>query len=122
MPTERLYFDLPVGTESRLKQLALASDQTINELAGEGLDVYLRFLEWITTIKADAEAVRRGEIKTQTLEEFAKSMGFDVAEILSRAAQVEWDEELPFGIKTGEAFITYLIEGPVLDGRANGVD
>lgn len=122
MTVEHLAFNLPAGTGARLEKVSNDRGISVDEIASEGVTHYLRFLEWVIEIRAESEALRRGETTSSTLEAFAAQQGFAADEVISAAKEVVWDEDLPFGIKTGEAFITYLIEGPVLDGRSDRVD
>lgn len=77
MSTAVLSVRLPEELKRRLDDLGSRTGRPATFYVREAVESYIDDLEYAYTLKAEAEAARRGEIKTRRLDEIAASLGLD---------------------------------------------
>ena len=77
MSTAVLSVRLPEELKRRLDDLGSRTGRPATFCVREAVESSIDDLEYAYALKADAEAVRRGEIKTRRLDEIAASLGLD---------------------------------------------
>ena len=68
---------LPDDLKRRLDELGSRTGRPATFYVREAIESYIDDLEYAYALRAEAEAVRRGEIKTRRLDEIAASLGLD---------------------------------------------
>ena len=77
MSTAVLSVRLPDDLKRRLDELGNRTGRPATFYVREAIESYIDELEYAYTLRAEAEAARRGEIKTRRLDEVAASLGLD---------------------------------------------
>lgn len=77
MSTTVLSVRLPDDLKRRLDELGSRTGRPATFYVREAIESYIDDLEYAYALRAEAEAVRRGEIKTRRLDEIAASLGLD---------------------------------------------
>ena len=77
MSTAVLSVRLPEDLKRRLDDLGSQTGRSATFYVREAVESYIDDLEYAYALKAEAEAVRRGEIKTRRLDEIAAALGLD---------------------------------------------
>ena len=77
MSTAVLSVRLPEGLKRRLDDLGSRTGRPATFYVRQAVESYIDDLEYAYALKAEAEAVRRGEIKTRRLDEIAAALGLD---------------------------------------------
>ena len=77
MSTAVLSVRLPEELKRRLDDLGARTGRSATFYVREAVESYIDDLEYAYTLKAEAEAARRGEVKTRRLDEIAASLGLD---------------------------------------------
>lgn len=77
MSTGVLSVRLPDDIKTRLDALAASTGRPAAFYVREAVAEHLAELEYAYTLKAEAEAARRGEIPTYSLDEVARELGLD---------------------------------------------
>jgi RHH-type transcriptional regulator, rel operon repressor / antitoxin RelB len=77
MSTGVLSVRLPDELKARLDALSASTGRTAAFYVREAIAQHLADLECAYTLQAEAEAVRRGEIKTRSLTEISAELGLD---------------------------------------------
>ena len=77
MSTTVLSVRLPDDLKRRLDELGSRTGRPTTFYVREAIESYIDDLEYAYALRAEAEAVRRGEIKTRRLDEIAASLGLD---------------------------------------------
>ncbi len=77
MSTAVLSVRLPEELKSRLDDLGNRTGRSATFYVREAVESYIDDLEYAYELKAEAEAARRGEIKTRRLDEVAAALGLD---------------------------------------------
>lgn len=68
---------MPDDLKRRLDELGNRTGRPATFYVREAIESYIDELEYAYTLRAEAEAARRGEIKTRRLDEVAASLGLD---------------------------------------------
>jgi len=77
MSTTVLSVRLPDDLKRRLDELGSRTGRPATFYVREAIESYIDDLEYAYALRAEAEAARRGEIKTRRLDEIAASLGLD---------------------------------------------
>ena len=77
MSTTVLSVRLPDDLKRRLDELGSRTGRPATFYVREAIESYIDDLEYAYALRAEAEAVRRGEIKTRRLDEIVASLGLD---------------------------------------------
>ena len=77
MSTAVLSVRLPEELKQRLDDLGSRTGRSATFYVREAVESYIDELEYAYALKAEAESVRRGEIKTRDLDEIAAELGLD---------------------------------------------
>lgn len=77
MSTAVLSVRLPEELKRRLDELGGRTGRSATFYVREAVESYIDDLEYAYTLKAEAEAARRGELKTRRLDEIAAELGLD---------------------------------------------
>ena len=77
MSTAVLSVRLPEDLKRRLDDLGSQTGRSATFYVREVVESYIDDLEYAYALKAEAEAVRRGEIKTRRLDEITAALGLD---------------------------------------------
>ena len=77
MSTTVLSVRLPDDLKRRLDELGSRTGRPATFYVREAIESYIDDLEYAYALRAEAEAVRRGEIKTRRLDEIAAFFGLD---------------------------------------------
>lgn len=77
MSTAVLSVRLPEDLKRRLDDLGSQTGRSATFYVREAVESYIDDLEYAYALKAEAEAVRRGEIKTRRLDEITAALGLD---------------------------------------------
>lgn len=77
MSTAPISVRLPEAIKSRLDALAAATGRPAAYYVREAIAEHLDELEYAYTLRSEAEAIRRGEIRTTTLDEVSKDLHLD---------------------------------------------
>ena len=77
MSTAVLSVRLPEDLKRRLDDLGSQTGRSATFYVREAVESYIDDLEYAYALKAEAEAVRRGEIKTRRLGEITAALGLD---------------------------------------------
>lgn len=85
MSTAVMSIRLPDEIKTRLDALAASTGRPAAFYVREAVTEHLDELEYAYALRADAEAVRRGELTTHSLDDVAAELGFDVAELRAEA-------------------------------------
>lgn len=85
MSTDVLSIRLPEELKARLDALAAATGRPAAFYVREAVAEHLSALEYAYALRAEAEAVRRGELATNPLDELALELGFDTDELRAEA-------------------------------------
>lgn len=76
---------LPEDLNARLNRLAEATSRPKSFYVRTLLEDHLSELEYVAGLDAEVEAFRRGEIAAQPMDELARELGFDPAELRAEA-------------------------------------
>lgn len=85
MSTGVLSVRLPEDIKTRLDALAAATGRPAAFYVREAVAEHLSELEYAYTLRAEAEAARRGELPTAPLDDLTRELGFDPAELRAEA-------------------------------------
>lgn len=77
---------LPDDLNTRLNRLAESTSRPKSFYVRVLLEEHLSELEYVAGLDAEVEAMRRGEIEAQPMDELARDLGFDPAELRSEAS------------------------------------
>ena len=77
MSTAVLSVRLPEDLKRRLDDLGSQTGRSATFYVREAVESYIDDLEYAYALKAEAEAVRRGEIKTRRLDKITAALGLD---------------------------------------------
>ena len=77
MSTAVLSVRLPEDLKRRLDDLGSQTGRSATFYVREAVESYIDDLEYAYALKAEAEAARRGEIKTRRLDESTAALGLD---------------------------------------------
>ncbi|MGL5811560.1 MAG: type II toxin-antitoxin system RelB family antitoxin [Nocardioides sp.] len=80
MSTAVLSVRLPDDIKTRLDALAASTGRPAAFYVREAVAEHLAQLEYAYTLRTEAEAIRRGEIRTRPLDEVAMELGLDSAD------------------------------------------
>lgn len=85
MSTVVLRVRLPDDIKTRLDALAASTGRSVAYYIREAVAEHLSRLEYAYTLRAEAEAARRGELPTIALDELAAELGLDSDELRAEA-------------------------------------
>lgn len=77
MSTAVLSVRLPEELKRRLDDLGSRTGRSATFYVREAVESYIDDLEYAYALRAEAEAARRGELKTRRLDEIAAELGLD---------------------------------------------
>ncbi|MCC7127404.1 MAG: CopG family transcriptional regulator [Microbacteriaceae bacterium] len=77
MSTGVLSVRLPSDLKARLDRLSVSTGRPAAFYVREAVEEHLSDLEYAYALRAEAEAIRRGEIATRNLEEIAEELELD---------------------------------------------
>ncbi len=81
MSTGVLSVRLPEELKARLDALAASTGRSAAYYVREAVLQHLADLEYAYAVRAEAEAVRRGEVPSRSLDDLARDLGFDPIEL-----------------------------------------
>ncbi|MGB4777411.1 type II toxin-antitoxin system RelB family antitoxin [Microbacterium sp.] len=76
---------LPEDLNARLNRLAESTSRPKSFYVRALLEEHLSALEYVAGLDAEVEAIRRGEVETRPMDELARELGFDPAELRAEA-------------------------------------
>lgn len=85
MSTGVLSVRLPDDIKTRLDALAASTGRSAAFYVREAVAEHLSELEYAYALRAEAEAARRGELSTASLDDLTRELGFDPAELRAEA-------------------------------------
>ena len=85
MSTGVLSVRLPDDIKTRLDALAASTGRPAAFYVREAVAEHLGELEYAYTLRAEAEAARRGDLPTTSLDDLAAELGFDADELRAEA-------------------------------------
>lgn len=77
---------LPEELNARLNRLAESTSRPKSFYVRALLEVHLSELEYVAGLDSEAEAIRRGEVEARPMDELARELGFDPAELRAEAS------------------------------------